>query len=312
MAHVDDHTLHAGEPAVAAWRRAVEVLLASAIHRLRPPDANTAEDIHAVRVAIKHTRALLRMIRPALPERIYLAEDDHLKAAAQQLSKLRDADVGRDLLRDLSTKARGRNEKRAFASVRASYESASAGRRSQNRERARRAVIGALESSRADLRVVPVEAAEWVAIGPGAEAIYRSCRRRMHKALRSGDDRAFHRWRTRLKNLLHVLQFLAPIQPKKLGKLAKKLTRLHQLIGADHDLIVLTTTLCEQTKETSDTASVSVVLRRVKRERANLRKKVRHLAVATLEEKPGHFLRRLGRRWMKWRSQGGAGLGRAH
>lgn len=303
MAHDDDHTLRADEPAVAAWRRAVEALLESALHRLRQPNANTAEAIHAVRIAIKHTRALLRMIRPVLREKIYLAEDNRLKAAARQLSELRDADVGRDLLRDLSAKARGRNEKQAFASVRASYESESAGGWSQNRERARRAVIGALESSRADLRILPVEADEWVAIGPGTEAIYHSCRRRLRKALRSGDDRAFHRWRTRLKNLLHVLQFLAPIQPKKLGKLAKKLARLHQQIGADHDLIVLTATLREQTKETGDTDSVGVVLRRVKRVRATLRQKVRRLAVATLEEKPGHFLRRLERRWMKWRSQ---------
>lgn len=303
MAQADDLTLRTGEPTVAAWRRAVAVLLGSAIHRLKQPNANAAEDIHAVRIAIKHTRALLRMVRPALRERIYLAEDDRLKAAARHLSKLRDADVGRDLLRELTTKARGKNEKRAFASVSASYESVNAGGRAQNRERARRAVIGALESSRKDLRVLPVEADEWVAIGPGAAAIHRSCRRRMRQALRSGDDRAFHRWRTRLKNLLHVLQFLAPLHPGKLGKLTKKIARLHQQIGTDHDLIILTATLTEQAKETGDPDSVRVVLRRVKRERANLRRKIRRLAVATLAEKTGPFLRRLERRWMKWREQ---------
>ena len=302
MAHDDDHALRAGEPTVAAWRRAVGALLEGAIHRLRQPNASTAEDIHAVRIAIKHTRALLRMIRPALREKIYLAKDNRLKAAAQQLSKVRDADVGSDLLRDLSTKARGKNEKRAFAAVRASYESTSAGGRSQNRERARRVVVGALESSRKDLRVLHVEAEEWVAIGPGAEAIYRSCRKRMHKALRSGDDRAFHRWRTRLKNLLHVLQFLAPIQPKKLGKLAKKLSRLHQQIGADHDLIVLTATLRQRAEEMGGEDSVALVLRRSEKQRTLIRRKIRRLAVAALHEKPGHLLRQLERSWKKWRS----------
>ena len=312
MADHDDFTLRVGEPTIAAWRRVVEALLKGAIHRLRQPNANTAEDIHAVRIAIKHTRALLRMIRPVLREKNYRGEDHRLKAAAQQLANLRDADVGRAVLRKLATRARGKNEKRAFASVRASYESASVGGSSQNRENARRGVVRILESSRQGLRVLQVEADEWVAIGPGVEAIYRSCRKRMNQALRSDEDQAFHRWRTRLKNLLHALQFVTPIQPKKLGKLTKKLTRLHQQIGADHDLIVLTVTLAEQAEETGDTDSVNVVLRRVKRERALLRKKIRRLAVATLDEKPGHFLRRLERRWLKWRSQDGAGLGPAH
>jgi CHAD domain-containing protein len=297
--------LRAGEPMVAAWKRVVAGLLGGALHRLRHPGADSAEDIHSVRVAIKHVRALLRLVRPALPEKVFRREDNRLKTAAQRLSALRDTDVGRDLLRDLAEKSHRKSEQKALALVRASYDSAIPETLLQSHEAARRGLVRTLESGRRDLRDLHLEANEWVAVGPGLRAIYRSCRSRMKMALRTGDDPAFHRWRTRLKNLLHALQFLTPIQPGKIARLTRKLTRLHQQIGRDHDLMVLSETLRGRLSEMGDETSILVVLHRVKRERAILRRRIGRLAGGTLNEKPGHLLHRMERRWNTWRSHEG-------
>lgn len=299
MAATSHLTLRPGEPVGAAWRRIVALLFRRALHRLRHPSADPVEDLHAVRVAIKHLRALLRMVRPVLTDAVHRREDRRLAAAAQHLSELRDADVGRHLLATFSSETHEPAERLAFANVCASYDRTMAHRHAPRRAALVRSAIRGLENSRRALGERHLALDDWTAFAPGLEAIYRSCRRRMKKALRSGDDRAFHRWRMRLKNLLHALQFLLPLQPRKLGQRTRLLAELHHRIGADHDLAVLDAAL---RKSGADAASLRLVLHRVKRERRNLRNGLADLANAALGEKPRDFLRGLARGWLARRT----------
>lgn len=292
-------TLRPGEPVGAAWRRVVALLFRRALQRLRHPSTDPVEDLHAARVAIKHLRALLRMVRPVLTDPIHRREDRRLATAAQHLSELRDADVGRHLLTTFGGETHDLAERIAFENVCASYDRAMAHRHAPRRAALVRSAIHGLENSRRALGERRLALDDWTAFAPGLEAIYRSCRRRVKKALRRGEDRDFHRWRMRLKNLLHVLQFLLPLQPRKLDQRTHQLADLHHRIGTDHDLAVLGAAL---RKTGAHTASLRLVLQRVNRERRCARLGLEELASRALGEKPRAFLRGIRRGWMNRRA----------
>jgi CHAD domain-containing protein len=49
---------------------------------------------------------------------------------------------------------------------------------------------------------------------------------------------AFHRWRIRVKHLYYQLEWLEPVRPKRFAAMLKRLHRLEEKLGADHDLAV--------------------------------------------------------------------------
>ncbi|HST38572.1 MAG TPA: CHAD domain-containing protein, partial [Conexibacter sp.] len=67
--------------------------LNGAVRELESPGDDPAKAIHQARKHLKKTRALLRLVRPALGNTVYHAENDALRDAAGKLSATRDADV---------------------------------------------------------------------------------------------------------------------------------------------------------------------------------------------------------------------------
>ncbi|MEA2297262.1 MAG: hypothetical protein QOF77_198, partial [Solirubrobacteraceae bacterium] len=56
-------------------------------------DEDPVDAVHEARKSIKKTRALLRLVRPGLPKRVYRSENRTLRDAARLISGARDADV---------------------------------------------------------------------------------------------------------------------------------------------------------------------------------------------------------------------------
>jgi CHAD domain-containing protein len=75
------------------------------------------------------------------------------------------------------------------------------------------------------------------------------------EAFRPGDDKAFHKWRIRVKNLFYELQILQPVWPERLKKMLAGLEQLQDEIGVDHDLIVLKRSLRASKSEWKDELS---------------------------------------------------------
>ncbi|MDX1420311.1 MAG: CHAD domain-containing protein, partial [Rubricoccaceae bacterium] len=83
--------------------REIERLFRSQVNRarraLRRPDD---EAVHTARKALKRARAVLRLVRGALPENLYGALDDAVRGLGRRLGPVRDAAVAAALVETLA------------------------------------------------------------------------------------------------------------------------------------------------------------------------------------------------------------------
>src|SRR5215218_6617207 len=86
-------------------RRCAREQLAGAVERL---EEDPVKAVHEARKHLKKTRALLRLVRPALGRKAYRRENDALRDAGLALSGARDADVLVQTVEKLAEHATGR------------------------------------------------------------------------------------------------------------------------------------------------------------------------------------------------------------
>jgi CHAD domain-containing protein len=151
------------------------------------------------------------------------------------------------------------------------------------------------------LHQIRITGHEWEAIGPGIEDVYRQCRKRMRGALGQGDDKAFHKWRIRVKNLYYELQTLQPVWPERLVKMVADLQQLEDKIGADHDLVVLKQSLLETPDAFGGIKAVEHVVGLVNEKSKQLRRETEPLGEAIFDQTSRRFVRELSQYWSKWR-----------
>jgi CHAD domain-containing protein len=290
-----EDSLHADEPLRAGLLRIADGLIQNAIDRIRHPTSDRTGDVHLLRVTIKRLRALLRLIRPVISERVFDRENARLKKAALSLSLARDSDVSRQTLATLP-----------FSSDRDAVASVLAGLSDNDESRieiskAMNEIELDLEQTRVELHQIRITGHEWEAIGPGLEDVYRQCRKRMRRALGQSDDEAFHKWRIRVKNLFYELQTLQPVWPERLVKMVADLRQLEEKIGADHDLVVLKQLLLKTPDAFGGIHPVEHVVGPLNEKSQQLRRETEPLGKAIFDQKSRRFVRELGQYWSKWR-----------
>jgi CHAD domain-containing protein len=292
-----EDSLHADEPLRAGLLRIADGLIQNAADRIRYPTSDRGGDVHLLRVTIKRLRALLRLIRPVISERVFARENTRLRKAAWRLSLARDSDVARQTLAMLSVS--NDRERAAVASALAGFSEHDESRREIS-ETANEIELD-LEQTRMALHQIRITGHEWEAIGPGIEDVYRQCRKRMRGALGQGDDEAFHKWRIRVKNLYYELQTLQPVWPERLVKMVADLQQLEDKIGADHDLVVLKRSLLETPDAFGGIKAVEHVVGLVNEKSKQLRRETEPLGEAIFDQTSRRFVRELSQYWSKWR-----------
>jgi CHAD domain-containing protein len=290
-----DVSLRADEPVRTGMLRVADILFQNAANRIRHPTRDSAEDIHAIRVIIKRLRALLRLIRPVLNRTVFDRENSRLRAAAYRLSFERDADVARQTLAMLPC-SKG-HQAEAAKMLRSQMNGDSQPENIQ----ARNYVEMDLARTSRSLHGMRISRTGWDAIEPGLTAVYRKCRKRMQRALRRGEDDAFHKWRIAVKHLYYQLQMLRPVWPKRLDKMIARLSQLQEKIGTDHDLVILKRSLVSSPHAAGDGEGVDKVVQSVVDEIAKLRELTKPLGKSIFHQTPRRFVRKMKRRWIQWR-----------
>jgi CHAD domain-containing protein len=290
-----DVSLHADEPVRTGVLRVADILIENAGNRFKHPARDSAEDIHAIRVIIKRLRALLRLLRPVLNKQVFDRENARLRAAAHRLSFAREADVARDTLAMLPRSRGHQAGAEKLLNVQLNGNSQAETIQATNH------VETDLEQARRSMHRMRISGAGWGAIEPGLTAVYRKCRKRMRRALRHGEDDAFHKWRIAVKHLYYELQMLRPVWPNHLDALIARLGQLQDKIGADHDLVLLERSLIRMPGATDDAEGVDEVVQTVADEIVKLRKLTRPLGKSIFAQSPRRFVRRLRRHWSRWR-----------
>jgi len=268
--------------------------LADAVERLEGAADDPVAAVHEARKDLKKTRALLRLVRPALGRKAYRRETDALREIAAALSGARDADVRVATTRALAAHAAGQLPADVFDALGAALATEVA-------ERDGGAAYGeAAEQLRAAaLRVEswPLEEAGWDTVLAGLARAYERGREAFATARAKPEPELLHAWRKRAKDLWYHQRLLAPAWPEVLDAQAEAAHALSELLGDDHDLAVLAERLADEAPPLA--AAVDA-------RRAELRTLVAHRSEALradafalgrriYAESPKAFPRRLGR-----------------
>lgn len=209
-------------------------------------DLNLA--IHELRKSNKRVRALLRMVRPVIGDKVYRAENDALAQASRLVAPVRNGKV----LLDAVTRLRGRYSHLLAPGVFGPIEDRLRSRHQRMMNRVfehpevLRQVTAIIYRARSRYAAWPTDPSDprygariipnsYRSIGGGVGRTYERGRKAMEVAYRTRAPEQFHEWRKQVKYLRHQMEILDPLWPEVIGGLAASLEHLGDVLGDDHD-----------------------------------------------------------------------------
>ena len=209
-------------------------------------DRDPVVAVHDARKSLKKTRALLRLVRPGLPNRVYRHENGTLRDAARLVSGARDADVLVETVGALARRYVGQLPAADFEALRdhlraAARDGRAGGAAGEDRAQA----VAMLDEVSGRIAAWPLDRADWATAAAGIERAYRAGRD-AYGAIADEDDEGggptveqLHDWRKRVKDLWYHQRLISAAWPEVLEAQAEAAHRLSEILGDDHDLAVL-------------------------------------------------------------------------
>jgi len=299
--------LEAAEPAPEGVRRIVCEQIDGAMQELGDGRRNQHKAIHSARQRCKRVRAVLRLVRSDLGDH-YGAENVSFRDIARGLSDVRDAEAVIEALDKLQLYC---DDKREMGLVRATRRALIARRQQAAGEEglgahAEEAIQG-FSSARERVSAWPLVAQGFELCGPGLQSTYGQGRDAFTEAYREPADARFHEARKRVKYLWYQMRVLHNVWPEAMRAYRGSLHSLSELLGDDHDLIVLRELLREQPDALRGARNLERMLSVIERRQCQLRAEARILGMRIFAERPKAFRKRMGRYWQAWQQETDAG-----
>jgi CHAD domain-containing protein len=260
--------------------------------------------IHEARKALRRVRALLRLVRDPLGDRVYRTENVILRDAGRLIGSSRDATVMVETVAGLSFLYRDLLQPGAFDILRAHL--------LERDKLIRRRVAGSrVEEVVETLGAARDRFAAWPRttlddgfdeITGGLTRVYRRGRNRMADAYRLETPEAFHVWRKRVRYLRFQMTLLEGMWPRLQQGIVNDLAYLADALGAEHDLAELYRLLEEEPEMLPDENARHLLQGLLLRNRARLQEAARPVGARLYAEEPEDFVRRLGMYWEAWRA----------
>jgi CHAD domain-containing protein len=230
--------LSPGRPVPDEVRRVARGRIDHALDELRGKSDSTREEaVHEARKDMKKLRALLRLVRGDLGDRVYRRENECFRDTAGELSGMRDADVMLATLGDLEARygelpgAAGRL-RQALVAHRFRTSAGSL-------KPAAKTATEILIEARRRVDDWPLDSDGFEAFEDGVERIYRQGRRDWRAARKLPSAERMHEWRKRTKDLWYHAALLQESWKPVMSALADEAHELSDRLGDDHDLAVL-------------------------------------------------------------------------
>jgi CHAD domain-containing protein len=240
--------------------------------------------VHSARKDMKKLRALLRLVRGQIGDDVYRREAAVFRDAGRELSGVRDADV---MIATLGSLELAAGEVGALRQALEAHKIRTAG---GGRSQAASGAVEILSATRSRVAGWPLEADGFEALEDGLRRIYRQGRRNMRVARKDPTAESLHEWRKRSKDLWYHLLLLEEAWPPVMTSLADEAHELADRLGDDHDLAVL----LEWAKEHGSAVPIEA---EVERRRSRLQAEAFAYGERLYADKPGAFVRRIGRWW---------------
>jgi CHAD domain-containing protein len=299
-----------GEPLGAGLKRLSVDEIDEAVSGFYDGEEMFREAVHSGRKSMKRIRALLRLVRYEIGEKVYRFENGWMRDTAQLVSEVRDAAVMVNAIEDIQDLYGPLLAEGTFDETREKLVI----RRDRVEERAMEdpdvipRLVSNLERARARYASWPTDADakavygmgvrhDYAAVGPGLEATQGRGRREMVAAYKSPSPEHFHLWRKRVKYLKHQMEILTPMWPEVMIGMSITLDRIAELLGQDHDLVELLQLLADRPDLCPNPLERSLMNALAEQRRGDLETASRILGRRIYAERPGSFSGRHGAYW---------------
>jgi CHAD domain-containing protein len=268
------------------------------------------EAVHTARKSTKKIRALLRLVRSEVGEKVYRFENESMRDTARIVSPIRSAAVmvnALDALHDQygSLLAEGTFEEthqrltvnRDRVEARAMEDPELVPRVVANLERAHSRYASWPTDPHAKVVYGIGIRDSYATIGPGLKATYRQGRDQMVMAYQAPSPAGFHRWRKRVKYLKHQMEIVTPLWPEVVLGMVITLDRMAELLGEDHDLTELLETLSLRPELCPNPLERSLLRALAEQRRSDVETASRILGRRIYAESPASLKGRFGAYW---------------
>jgi len=290
-------------------RRLVMKQLEIAISELRTVgDPESDEAIHDARRRVKKIRAVIRLVQPVL-DKSYRAVDRDLHDVSKLLAPVADGQGIIETLDQIAHRYRKVLPRRAVASLRAGLRARSA--RTDHEADARGVIEVAADTLRAERKRVKqwtIRGDGFGAVAPGLEESYRRARDGMILAWSKPKASHFHSWRRHVKDHWFHVRLVEGRCGDRLLAYQQQLEALDGVLGEYHNVVLLRKVLASDGY--LNRAETARCLRVVARYQRMLRRHAELLGVRVYGDKPGRYVRRVGRLWHDDRPHARAGAER--
>lgn len=256
-----------------------------------------AESVHSARKHFKKIRGLLRLMRPALGEKVFTRENHFFRDAGRAISAARDAAVLVETFDQIREAIGGKNAaglNRLRAPLETAREQSAANPASQaGLEKLKEDLAAAIDRGDA----LPLGGSDAAGLCAALSGIYRQGRQCMRASIADPSPEIFHEWRKRAKDLRHQLQLLEKGWPETLGPLVKEAKRLGELLGENHDLDVLEQKLISLNRRVRAGKALEELRDGISARQHVLHREAWKLGAKLYAEKPGAFARRILAYW---------------
>jgi CHAD domain-containing protein len=300
--------LRPGESLRKGIRRIARKQMDNALEELTAAHPGSRDEaVHEARKCFKKVRAVLRLVRPAIGEATYRAENTCFRDAGRPLTEVRDAKILIETLDGLVKHFAEHIAGRSFADVRQALQAnlRAVRKRVLDEEDAFAVVAGAVRQARERVKDWADVPDKWWAVGKGLEDVYSRAQEALEDAAADPTVEKLHEWRKQAKYLRYQQEILRPLWPERLEEFADETDKMSELLGDDHDLAVLRQMLTDDPDRFGDAGDAEVLLALIDRRRAELGQEALLLGRRFFQDRPRDFARRLKGYWKTWRAQAG-------
>jgi CHAD domain-containing protein len=266
-----------------------------ALKNLQPNVRSKDEAIHDARVCVKKIRAVLRLIRDSLGDKIYDEEDTAYRNVARLLSKVRDSTAMLEILDKLTQHYSDQLSRDAFDGVRSALRSSKLAQR-QNAKTAMSKAARSLRRARTRIEGWAKPTAT-TSLEFGLRRIYKSGRKSFKLAYDEGSVESFHEWRKHVKHLLYQTRVLKLLWGRMMKALTAELDTLGELLSEHHDLSILRDKVTNELSDTVDGVEAETLVALIIQRRKELEVQAQNLGARIYADKPNAFAARSARYW---------------
>jgi CHAD domain-containing protein len=210
-----------------------------ALAELRDDSLALHARVHQFRKRAKKVRALLRLFRPA-KETWYQRENVRFRDLASQYSALRDADAAIDTLGKVTQHFNEQLDTGVFIPLQEALFTNEKIRIEQDISDTQLVGLQSeLEATRDEIAAWADHRMSHADLLEGFEKTYRRGRKAMRKCEETNDATIWHEWRKRAKYQRYQWKLLRQLWPPVINCWRDQYHRLTDMLGEDHDLIVL-------------------------------------------------------------------------